>query len=154
MGLLQPFYCPLSWTTRVNRFQKNHSRTHLSWSSSNLYQLFPSTMIHSILPSLFNLRAWQCFCTTSFQVLHLILIHSLPNQCRLFATHDHTIAACFAVVPRLCHLFLVSLSTVLGTLSFTLTSHIHLSILIIIVALWEILNETRHGTRLYGTLVD
>jgi len=36
---------------------------------------------------------------------------SSPNQCLLFATHAHTIATCFAVVPRLYHLFLVLLST-------------------------------------------
>ena len=30
---------------------------------------------------------------------------SSPNQCLLFATHVHTIAACFALVPRLYHLF-------------------------------------------------
>jgi len=38
-----------------------------SWSSSSLYQLLPSTTIHSIL--LFELRAWQSFCTTSLHVL-------------------------------------------------------------------------------------
>ena len=38
-----------------------------SWSSSNLYQLLPSTTIHSIF--LFKLRDWQSFCTTSFHVL-------------------------------------------------------------------------------------
>jgi len=36
---------------------------------------------------------------------------SSPNQCLLFATHAHTIATCFAVVPRLYHLFLVFLWT-------------------------------------------
>jgi len=36
---------------------------------------------------------------------------SSPNQCFVFATHAHTIATCFAVVPRLYHLFLVFLST-------------------------------------------
>jgi len=38
-----------------------------SWSSSSLYQLLPSTTIHSLL--LVQLRAWQSFCTTSFHVL-------------------------------------------------------------------------------------
>jgi len=36
---------------------------------------------------------------------------SSPNHCLLFAAHAHTIATCFAVVPRLCHISLVSLST-------------------------------------------
>jgi len=34
--LLLPYYGPLSGTTRVSRYQKKHSPTHLSWSSSNL----------------------------------------------------------------------------------------------------------------------
>jgi len=34
---------------------------------------------------------------------------SSPNQCLLFAAHARTIAACFAVVSILCHLFLVFL---------------------------------------------
>ena len=58
---------------------------------------------------------------------------SLPTQCLLFATLAHTnVATCFDVVPRLCHVFLVSLSfiSLLGTLSFTLVSHIYLTILI------------------------
>ena len=47
----QPFYGPLSGTTRVSRYQKKHSPTHPpSRPSSNLYQLLPSTTIHSILP--------------------------------------------------------------------------------------------------------
>jgi len=47
--LLQLFYCTLSRTTWVSWYQKKHSPTHLSWSSSNIYQLLPSTRIHSIL---------------------------------------------------------------------------------------------------------
>jgi len=54
---------------------------------------------------------------------------SPPSHCLLFATLAHTNTACFAVVPRLCHLILVSLYFLLGTLSFTLMSHIHLTIL-------------------------
>ena len=34
-----------------------------------------------------------------------------PDDCLLFAAHAHTIKICFAVVPRLCHLILVSVST-------------------------------------------
>ena len=56
---------------------------------------------------------------------------SSPNQCLLFAAHAHTIATYFAVVSILYHLFLVFLSTpYLELLSFTLTLHIHLTILI------------------------
>jgi len=56
---------------------------------------------------------------------------SSSNQCLLFAAHAHTIATCFAVASILYHLFLVFLfNSLLGTLSFTLTLHIHLTILI------------------------
>jgi len=122
----------LPGTTRVSRYQKKHSPTHIFH------------LLRSIASSLVNLRAWQSFCTTSLQVLfglplamvcipspHTPYISS-PNQCLLFATHAYTIAACFPVVPRLYHLFLVSLSlnSLLRTISFTLTSHIHLTSLI------------------------
>jgi len=40
----------LSGTTRVSRYQKKHSSTHLSWSSITPYLLHPSTTIHGILP--------------------------------------------------------------------------------------------------------
>jgi len=53
-----------------------------------------------------------------------------PNHHLLFAAHAHTIAACSAAIPMLCHLYLVSLSSLLGNLSFSLTPHIHLTILI------------------------
>jgi len=54
--LLQPFYDPLY---RVSRYHKKHSSTYISWSSSNLYQLLPSTMIHSVIPVQFT--CWTIF---------------------------------------------------------------------------------------------
>ena len=89
------------------------------WSSSNLYQLLPSTTIHSILPvqitclamfshNFFPCRLWS---TSWSGDLYLIFHISSPNQCLLFATNDHTIATYFAVVSILYHLFLVFLST-------------------------------------------
>jgi len=49
----------------------------------------------------------------------------------LYATHDHTIAAYFAVVPRLYHPFLICLPALyLGLYFFALTSHVCLDILI------------------------
>ena len=52
---------------------------------------------------------------------------SSPSHYLLFTTHAHTIATCFAVVPRFCHLNLLFLSTLYSEL-FLLTSH-HTSIL-------------------------
>jgi len=56
---------------------------------------------------------------SKFSLVYLLAWHpplltpyiSSPNYCLLFAEHAHIIATCFAVVPRLCHLILVSLST-------------------------------------------
>jgi len=117
--LLQPFYGPF-----VRDYPgvpvPEEALTHPpSWSSSNLYQLLPSTAIHSVASSLFKLRAWQSFHTTSFHVLFRLPLGlepstsyiSSPNQCIHFAPHAHTIGACFAVVSILYHLFLVFLST-------------------------------------------
>ena len=61
----QPFCGPLSGTTRVSRYQQKHSPTHPPfWSSSNLYQLLPSTMIHSILPD--SILPVQIMCLAIF----------------------------------------------------------------------------------------
>jgi len=73
-------------------------------------------MIHSILPVQFmclavflhNLSPSPLWSTSCSGTLHFIIRTFLPNHCLLFASHVHTIANCFAVVPRLCHLILVS----------------------------------------------
>ena len=63
-------------------------------------------------------------------LLHTLCISS-PSHHLIFATHAHTITACFVVVPVLCHLFLISLSApCLEICLFTLMPHIHLTILI------------------------
>jgi len=88
-----------------------------SWWSSSLYQLLPSTTIYSILSV--KITCLAIFLRISVHVLIYLLVWSppphipyisSPNQCLLFATHAHTITTCFAVVPRLYHLFLVFLS--------------------------------------------
>jgi len=112
---------PLSATTRVNWHQNKHSPTHTYPDHQSSFICFLHLQ-RSIASSLFNLCAWQSFCIASLQDLlglHLGLephtsysIHFFsPNHYLLFATHAHTIATCFAVLPRLCHLILVSLST-------------------------------------------
>jgi len=62
--------------------------------------LFPQSLFKF---SLVYLLAWH-------PPLHTPYI-SASNHCLLFAAHAHTIATSFAAVPRLCHLNLVSLST-------------------------------------------
>jgi len=61
--------------------------------------------------------------------LHTTYVFS-PNHCLLFTAHAHTIATCFAVVPRLCHLILVSQPFTWNSILYSLMPHIHLTILI------------------------
>ena len=100
----QPFYGSLEIFTHP----------HLLWSSviPNLLPL--SITIHGILPVQFTCLI--VFSTISkFSLVYLLAwhpqLHSSPNHCLLFTAHAHTIATCFTVVPRLCHLNLVFLST-------------------------------------------
>jgi len=93
----------------------NIHHSHLSWSSIILYLLPPFTTIHGILP------VQDAFLTVFFAqqlsksslVWHppLTPYISSPGHCILFTAYAHTIAACFAVVPRLYHLILVFIST-------------------------------------------
>jgi len=53
----QPFYGPLSGTTRVSRYQKKHSPTHHPDHHPVFISFFH--LPRSIASSLFKLRAWQ-----------------------------------------------------------------------------------------------
>ena len=135
----QSFYGPFSGTTRVSRYQKKHSPTH----HTDRHPIFISFfhLLRPIASSLFKLLAWQCFCTTSFHVLfglplglepstsysiHFFTqsVSSFRNTCpyhrNLFCCSIKIISS----IPSLC------LNSLLGTLSFTLTLHIHLTIFI------------------------
>ena len=96
--------------------QKIHSPTHTHPDQQPSFISF----LH-LFWSLFNLYGSQTFCTTSLQVFFCLSLGlepsthtpyiSSPNHCLLFTKYAHTIATCFAVVPRLCHLTLFSTST-------------------------------------------
>ena len=68
-----------------------------------LCSIYIPVFFHYLSPSFLRSTSW------SGTSLHTPCISS-PNHCLLFAAHAHTIATCFAVVPKLCHLMLVSLS--------------------------------------------
>ena len=111
----QLFYGPLSRTTRVSPYQKKHSPTHHPDHHPVFISFFH--LLRSIASSLFKLCVFfhklsQCplWSTSWSGAFHLIRCISSPSQCLLFAAHAHTITTCFAVVPRLYHLFLVFLS--------------------------------------------
>jgi len=118
---------------RMSRYQKKHSPTHThhghqkSLSASSIYYnpWHPTYSIHalySLFPqslskfSLVYLLAWHL-------PLHTPYISS-PNHYLLFTAHAHTIVTCSAVVPRLCHLILVSLSTLYSRLYLVASHHI------------------------------
>jgi len=88
----------------------------------------------------FSLRAWQYSFTISLQVLFGLPLglgpstsysmHFFTSHYLLFAEHAHTNAACSAVISMLSSIPSLSLSYLLGNLSFSLVPHIHLTILI------------------------
>ena len=135
----QPFYGPLSGTTRVSRYQKKHSPTH----HPNHHAIFISFfhLPRSIASSLFKLHAWQSFCTTSFHVLFGLplglesstsySIHFFTQSVSSFRStcpyHRNLFCCSINIISSIPSL---SLNSLLGTLSFTLTLHIHLTILI------------------------
>ena len=73
----QPFYGPLSGTTRVSRYQKKHSPTHHPDHHPIFISFFH--LPQSIASSLFKLRACQSFCTTSFYVLFSLPLGLEPS---------------------------------------------------------------------------
>ena len=93
----------LSWTTQVGRYQKKHSPTHTHPVHQTSYINFLH-LLRSTASSLFSSRAWQSFSATSVQVIFGLPLGlepstpyiSSPNHHLAFATHAHTIAACFA----------------------------------------------------------
>ena len=127
----QPFNGLRSGTTRVGRYQKKHS--HPSSSSDVLYHLPPFTMINGILFVHFTCLTVLSYNLSRSSLVFLLFLDpqlhtpyiSSPNHRLLFAAHAN--AACSAATPMLCHL---SLNSLLGSLSFGLTPHIHLTILI------------------------
>jgi len=109
--------------------------SYLFWSSIVIY-LFP----HLLWYMASSLCVWQCFlhklCPVSksslvylldwHPALHIPYISS-ANHCLLIAKCAHTIATCLAVVPRLYHLILVSLTALYLELCLTHPSyHSHL----------------------------
>jgi len=91
----QPFYSHLSRTTRVSRYQKKHSPTH----HPDHHPMFMSFFyLPRFIPSsLFKLRAWQSFCTTSFHVLFGLPLYLLVWSLHLiFHTFLHPISVFFS----------------------------------------------------------
>jgi len=104
--LLLLFYGPLSETTRVSRYQKKHSPTHLSWSLAFLYQLLPSIMIHSILRVQFT--CLTVCCTTSLQVLFGLPLGLEPSTSYSIHFFTQSVSSFCKTCPYHCSLFCCS----------------------------------------------
>jgi len=135
----------LSGTTRVRWYQKKHSPTHTHRGHQSSHICFIH-LIRSMASSLFNRRAWQSLSTISLHVLFGLPLGMAPATS--YSTHFFTqlLSSFRSTCPYHCSLFRwstkimssnprVSLKPLLGILSGSFTSHIHLTILI--SALWS-----------------
>ena len=135
----QPFYGPFVWDYLGEPVPEDTFTHPPSWSSSNLYQLLPSTIIHDILPVqitclatfLHNLSPCPLWSTSDLEPFTSYSIHFFTQSVSSFRStcpYHHNLFCCsiniISSIPSL------SLSSLLGTLSFTLTLHIHLTILV------------------------
>ena len=125
---------PSSRTTRVSLYEKKHSptQTHPDHQTSFikccdpgrppcLIYVLGSFFPNLSWPSLVFLLVWN---SISYSIHFFTqLLSSFCNTC--------TIATCFAEVPKLCHLFLSSLSTISWKSVFYLIANIHLTIFIL-----------------------
>jgi len=135
----QPFYGTFSGTTRVSWYQKKHSPTHYPDHRPIFISFFH--LPWSIASSLFQLRAWQSFCTISFHVLFGLPLGLEPSTSYSIHFFTQSVSSFRSTCPYHRNLFCcsiniissipsLSLNSLLGTLSSTLTLHIHLTILI------------------------
>ena len=86
MYKVQLFYSPLPRTTGMSRYQKKLSPTRLSRSSSNLYQLLPCTMLHSIIPAQFT--CLTIFLHSMSSMVYLLVWSPPPHTPHIFTKYD------------------------------------------------------------------
>jgi len=138
------FYCFMALCTGLPRWTDTRRNSHPltpiliinhPLSAIILYLLPASIAIHGILLvqftclTVFLNNLWPSFLwSTSWTgIVHLIL-HTFIHSILLFAAHAHTIATSFAAVPKIISSNPgLSLNSLLGTLSFSLMPHIHLT---------------------------
>ena len=120
---------PLSGTTRVSRYQNKHSPIHTHPVHQTSFINFLH-LLQSIASSLFNLRAWQSFSTTSLQVLFGLLLGLRPSTSYSIHFFTQSSSSFHNTWPYYRSLFCcntsvmssipnLSLSSILGNLSFS-----------------------------------
>jgi len=105
----QPFYGPLSGTTRVSRYQKKHSPTH-----HTDHPIFVSFfhLPRSIASSLFKLRAWQSFCTISLHVLFGLPLGLEPSTSYSIHFFTQSVSSFCSICPYHRNLFCCSINII------------------------------------------
>ena len=128
----QPFNGPWSGTTRVGWYQKKHSPTHTHpdhWTSFITFLHLQRSMASSV----FSLHARQSSLTTFLQVL--LVLHPLlytpcifsPNQSSFSSTCPYQRSLFCCNTNAVSYIPSLSLSSLLGNVSFSLMPHIHLT---------------------------
>jgi len=144
-------------TTRVSQCLKKQSPTHTYPDHQSSFIFFLHLLRSQHTPcSIYVINS--LFCTTSQQVLLVYLlvwnpplhtpstsysIYFFTQSLSSFRTHAHTITTCFAEVPILCHLILISLFQL-----FTLNSIFYLNAKILLTIL---IHARRSATSLRAT---
>jgi len=98
-----------------------------SWSSPNLCQLLPSTM-RSTASSLFKLRAWQSFCTTSLHVLLCLPLGLEPSASYSIRLFTQSVSSFRNTCPYHRNLFCCSINIISFIPSLSLNSVFHLNV--------------------------
>ena len=136
----QPFNGLWSGTTRVGRYQQKPSPTHTHPDHRTSFINFLHLQ-RSMASSLFSLRAWQSSRTTSVQVLFGLPLGLGPSTSYSMHFFTQSSSSFRSTCPYqrslfCCNTYAMSsipslfLSSLLGSLSFNLTPHIYLTILI------------------------
>jgi len=129
----------LSGTNGVSRYQKKHSPTH-TYRGHQLSLIRFLHLLRSMESSLFNLRAWH-LSTISLQVFFGLPLGLAPSTSYSIHFFIQSLSSFCSTCPYNRNLFCcsteimssnrsLSLNPLLGTLSCSLTTHIHLTILI------------------------
>jgi len=137
----QPFYGSLSGTTRVSRYQKKHLPTPTHHPDHHPIYISFFHLPWSIASSLFKVRAWQSFGTTTFHVLFGLSLGLEPSTSYSMHFFTQSVSSFRSTCPYHRNLLCCSINIILPipslflnclleSLSFTLTLHIHLTILI------------------------
>jgi len=116
----QPFYSPSSGTTRVSRYQKKHSPTHHPDHHPIFISFFH--LPRCIASSLFKLRPWQSFGTTSFHVLFGLPLGLEPSTSYSIHFYIQSVSSFSSTCPYHRNLFCCSINIISSIPSLSINS--------------------------------